>query len=47
MNRRLERESKRPLRGVAPERIVTVSFAVSRIFGVGLSITHRIVLRRD
>ena len=43
----LQREVQDALRGVAPERIITVSYAVSRILGVWLQHHALIVLRRD
>jgi hypothetical protein len=43
----LQREIEDALRGVAPDQIITVSYAVSRIFGVWLQHHALIVLRRD
>ena len=40
----LEREVQDALQGVAPERIITVSYAVSSIFGVWLQHHALIVL---
>jgi hypothetical protein len=45
--RSLEREVDAALSGVAPERIVTVSYAVSRILGVALQHHALIILRSD
>jgi hypothetical protein len=45
--RSLERQVEDALRGVAPEQIITISYAVSRIFGVSLQHHALIVLRRD
>ena len=43
----LERRVEEALRDVAPERIVAVSYAVSRILGITLQHHALIVLRRD
>lgn len=43
----LERDVAEALRGVAPEQIITVSYAVSRIFGIWLQHHALIVLRRE
>ena len=43
----LQREVEDALRGVAPDQIITVSYAVSRIFAVWLQHHAMIVLRRD
>jgi hypothetical protein len=45
--RSLEREVEAALSGVAPERIITVSYAVSRILGVALQHHALIILRSD
>ena len=45
--RSLEREIQKALQGVAPERIITVSYAVSRIFGIALQHHALIILRRN
>jgi hypothetical protein len=44
---RLERDVAEALRGVAPERVITISYAVSRILGVALQHHALIVLRGD
>lgn len=44
---RLEREVAKALRDVAPERVITISYAVSRILGVALQHHVLIVLRSD
>ena len=44
---RLERDVAQALRDVAPERIITISYAVSRIFGFALQHHALIVLRGD
>jgi hypothetical protein len=44
---RLERDVARALTNVPPERVVAVSYAVSRIFGVVLQHHALIVLRGD
>jgi hypothetical protein len=45
--RSLEQKVEEALRGVAPEQIITISYAVSRIFGISLQHHALIVLRRD
>jgi hypothetical protein len=44
--RSLRREVEAALRGVAPEQVVAVSYAVSRILGLALQHHALIVLRR-
>jgi hypothetical protein len=43
----LQREVEDALRGVAPERIVAISYTVSRILGLWLQHHALVVLRRE
>jgi len=43
----LERQIEEALEGVEPEQLITISYAVSRIFGVSLQHHALIVLRHD
>ena len=42
-----EREMERALTGVVPERIVSISYSTSRIFGMWLQHHALIVIRED
>lgn len=46
-SRNLEREVEAALSGVAPERVIAISYAVSRILGIALQHHALIVLRTD
>ena len=46
-SKNLEREIEHALRGVTPERVITISYSVSRILGLWLQHHALIVLRRD